>query len=168
MPPPPGRLICPPPLATSRTSPWAANAIVAKWRHSVQDMGATSDQCPPAARKRVAIVGAGAAGMAAAWSLSRHPDEFDVTVIEAGSVPGGVACTFTLPDGTPVNYGVQGGSPPAHQNTIELMRQFGVKVGDCRLDVSFGQGENNWKNYEARPRRGRGRGSGEVKPHIIL
>lgn len=148
--------------------PLGANAIVTKWRHSVQDMGATSDQCPPAARKRVAIVGAGAAGMAAAWSLSRHPDEFDVTVIEAGSVPGGVACTFTLPDGTPVNYGVQGGSPPAHQNTIELMRQFGVKVGDCRLDVSFGQGENNWKNYEARPRRGRGRGSGEVKPHIIL
>ena len=100
-------------------------------------------------RKRVAIIGAGAAGMAAAYSLSRNKDEFDVTVIEAGRVPGGVACTFSLPDGTPVNYGVQGGSPAAHQNTIELMRQFGIDVGDTRLDVSFGVGEHNWKNYEA-------------------
>ena len=29
------------------------------------------------------------------------------------------------------------------------MRQFGIDVGDTRLDVSFGVGEHNWKNYEA-------------------
>lgn len=98
-------------------------------------------------RKRVAVVGAGAAGMAAAWSLSRFPDKYDVTVIEAGPVPGGVACTFKLPDGTPVNYGVQGGSPPSHQNTIEMMRLHGVEVASTRLDVSFGKGQFNWKNY---------------------
>ena len=45
-------------------------------------------------RQRVCIVGAGASGMAAAWSLSRFPDRYDVTVIEAGEVPGGVACAF--------------------------------------------------------------------------
>ena len=97
--------------------------------------------------KRVCVVGAGAAGMAAAWSLSRFPEKYSVTVIEAGTVPGGVACTFRLPDGTPVNYGVQGGSPPSHQNTIEMMRAFGVGTVDTRLDASFGKGVYNWKNY---------------------
>ena len=62
-------------------------------------------------------------------------------------MPGGVACTFKLPDGTPVNYGVQGGSPPSHQNTIEMMRLHGVEVASTRLDVSFGKGQFNWKNY---------------------
>ena len=101
----------------------------------------------PDTRERVCIVGAGAAGMAAAWSLSRYPDRYLVTVIEAGPVPGGVACTLNLPDGTPCNYGVQGGSPPSHQNTIEMMKVFGVEVANTRLDVSFGKGANNWKNY---------------------
>ena len=101
--------------------------------------------------RRICIVGAGASGMAAAWSLSRFPDRYDVTVIEPGDVAGGVACTFQLEDGTPVNYGVQGGSPAAHANTIELMRTFGVEVGPTKLDVSFGKGEYNWKNYEEKP-----------------
>jgi hypothetical protein len=34
-------------------------------------------------RKRVLVVGAGAAGMACADTLSAHPDKFDVTLIEA-------------------------------------------------------------------------------------
>ena len=85
--------------------------------------------------------------MAAAWSLSRHPDKFQVTLIEPCPVPGGVACTLSLPDGTPVNYGVQGGTPTSHQNTIEFMKEFGCSVGEAQLDVSFGRGDFNWKNY---------------------
>ena len=42
-------------------------------------------------KKRVLVVGAGAAGTAAAWSLSRHNDKFDVAVWEVLDVPGGVA-----------------------------------------------------------------------------
>ena len=100
--------------------------------------------------KRVAIVGAGAAGMAAAYSLSRFPERFDVTVIEASAECGGVACTLEH-DGSRINYGVQGGSPSAHQNTVELMRTVGIEVSDTRLDVSFGKDGYCWKNYEARP-----------------
>ena len=100
--------------------------------------------------KRVGIIGAGAAGMAAAYSLSRFPDKFAVTVIEASSDCGGVACTLT-DQGYRLNYGVQGGSPGAHANTVELMKTVGVEVSECRLDVSFGKGEHCWKNYEGRP-----------------
>lgn len=39
-------------------------------------------------KKRVLVVGAGAAGTAAAYSLGRHPDKFDVEIWEKGSVPG--------------------------------------------------------------------------------
>lgn len=101
-------------------------------------------------RKRVAIIGAGASGMAAAWSLARFPDKFDVTVIEASEDCGGVACTLDH-QGTKINYGVQGGSPAAHSNTVELMKTFGFDVGPTKLDVSFGLGEYNWKNYESKP-----------------
>uniref|UniRef100_A0A7S0P1X8 Amine oxidase domain-containing protein n=2 Tax=Calcidiscus leptoporus TaxID=127549 RepID=A0A7S0P1X8_9EUKA len=94
--------------------------------------------------------------MAAAWSLSRFPDRYAVTVIEAGQVCGGVACSlernFPMPDGTRlragINYGVQGGSPAAHQNTVALMSRFGLTPSPVELTVSFGKGENNWKNYE--------------------
>ena len=101
-------------------------------------------------RKRVAIVGAGASGMAAAWSLSRFPDRYEVDVFEPSSVAGGVACTLKH-EGASVNYGVQGGSPAAHQNTVELMRAFGIEVSPTRLDVSFGKGQYNWKNFESKP-----------------
>eukprot|EP00930_Biecheleria_cincta_P092962 TRINITY_DN8305_c0_g1_i2.p1 TRINITY_DN8305_c0_g1~~TRINITY_DN8305_c0_g1_i2.p1 ORF type:complete len:495 (-),score=88.81 TRINITY_DN8305_c0_g1_i2:404-1888(-) len=84
----------------------------------------------------------------AGWVTGWH----SVDVIEPSLVCGGVACTFRHGEGqVPVNYGVQGGSPPSHQNTIELMRVFGLKVAHTRLDVSFGKGENNWKNYDAKP-----------------
>ena len=47
-------------------------------------------------RKRVCIVGSGAAGMACAWSLSRFPDRFDVHVFEREGVIGGAATSDTV------------------------------------------------------------------------
>jgi len=93
--------------------------------------------------------------MSAAWSLSRFPDRFEVAVIDASRVTGGVACTFeheqTPGNWVPVNYGVQGGAPNSHQNTIELMKACGFSVGSASLEVSFGKGVFNWKNYVAAP-----------------
>eukprot|EP00931_Biecheleriopsis_adriatica_P042437 TRINITY_DN24194_c0_g1_i2.p1 TRINITY_DN24194_c0_g1~~TRINITY_DN24194_c0_g1_i2.p1 ORF type:complete len:479 (+),score=92.73 TRINITY_DN24194_c0_g1_i2:77-1513(+) len=73
-------------------------------------------------------------------------------MIEPSLVCGGVACTLEHGEQkVPVNYGVQGGSPASHQNTVELMKVFGVEVCKARLDVSFGKGKHNWKNYEGKP-----------------
>jgi 2-polyprenyl-6-methoxyphenol hydroxylase-like FAD-dependent oxidoreductase len=40
-------------------------------------------QQPEQSKKRVLIVGAGAAGMACADSLAAHPDRFEVTMVES-------------------------------------------------------------------------------------
>jgi len=98
----------------------------------------------PTAKRRVCVIGGGSAGMAAAWSLSRYPDKYHVTLIEPGDVCGGVACSlkhgYTAADGEErsvgINYGVQGGSAAAHQNTISLMAQFGFTPSPCELTVS--------------------------------
>ena len=65
-------------------------------------------------KKRVLVVGAGAAGMSCADSLANHPDKFEVTLIDAQAYCGGQA--FSIPidknkyGSEWMNQGVQGGS----------------------------------------------------------
>jgi len=47
-------------------------------------------------RKRVLIVGAGAAGMSCAHHLSEHPDKFEVTIVDAVDYCGGQAYSIPL------------------------------------------------------------------------
>jgi predicted NAD/FAD-binding protein len=105
------------------------------------------------ARKRVCIVGAGAAGLSAAWSLSCEGD-FDVTVYEGEGHVGGVATTLPvpLPGGGEVriNDQVQGGSP-AYRNTRRLFEAFGASLSPVRLRVSIGAGDQAWDNAAATP-----------------
>lgn len=48
----------------------------------------------PVASKKVLIVGAGAAGTAAAYSLGKQPDKYSVQIWERGSVPG-ISCIYS-------------------------------------------------------------------------
>ncbi|KAL4221689.1 hypothetical protein ACF0H5_019944 [Mactra antiquata] len=98
--------------------------------------------------KRVLIVGAGAAGTAAAYSLGKHPEKFDVEIWEKGSVPGGVAATASLEKqrGTYVNYGVQGGTP-TYRNTMNLLEEHGLETHPVHMMISFGKNRTAWTNY---------------------
>lgn len=107
------------------------------------------------------MVGAGAAGTAAAWSLSRHPERFQVEVHgrshegsfvsrsskvwEKEATAGGVATSFDLPDGRFINDGVQGGSP-AYRNTLMLLKAHALATAPVKFTVSFGQGDVCWGN----------------------
>jgi len=77
---------------------------------------------------RVAIVGAGAAGVSAAYALSKHPDKFTVTVFEKGPVAGGMASSMDVDSSqcgaSYINDGVQGCSP-AFANTLRVFRELG-------------------------------------------
>ena len=109
---------------------------------------------PPTQRPplRVLVVGGGAAGTAAAWSLSRTPATHAVTLWEAAPVLGGVATTerLTLPDGSTldVNDGVQGGAT-SYRNTLRLHHLLGFKEAPVKMTVQFGKGEWTWSNVGA-------------------
>lgn len=96
--------------------------------------------------KRVLVVGSGAAGTAAAYSLSRCPDKFDVQVWEKAQVPGGVATTSEIKGGLVINDGVQGGCP-TYRNVLNIMKEFNLETNPVHLTVSFGKGKTAWTNY---------------------
>ncbi|XP_052760488.1 uncharacterized protein LOC128203218 [Mya arenaria] len=99
--------------------------------------------------RRVLIVGSGAAGTAAAFSLGKHPKVFDVEIWDRNAVPGGVACTASLEEqrGTYVNYGVQGGTP-TYRNTVNILSLHGFTTDPVHMMISFGKGKTAWTNYD--------------------
>lgn len=96
-------------------------------------------------RKRVCVVGAGAAGLATAWSLGRHPDKFEVTVFDKNGWAGGVSTSEDVGQGHWINDGVQGAAP-SYRNTLLLHRELGFEHHHVHLKVAFGKGETAWNN----------------------
>ncbi|CAG9465951.1 unnamed protein product [Pedinophyceae sp. YPF-701] len=93
---------------------------------------------------------AGAAGMACAYSLSRHPEKFDCEVWEALPTAGGVAtsCVVKSSDGMEfeMNDQVQGGVP-SYRNNLLMFEEFGFKSSPLKFRVCFGKGDNAWTNH---------------------
>ncbi|KAF9632704.1 putative flavin-containing amine oxidasedehydrogenase protein [Lasiodiplodia theobromae] len=100
-------------------------------------------------KKKVLVVGAGAAGMSCAYHLSQHPDKFDVTLIDSVSYCGGQA--FSIPidaqkhGASWLNQGVQGGSYIFH-HTLTMFARQGHAANPVNLHVSFGKGDTFWTN----------------------
>ncbi|KAK5656811.1 hypothetical protein OQA88_4359 [Cercophora sp. LCS_1] len=101
------------------------------------------------ARKKVLVVGAGAAGMSCAYHLAQHPDKFEVTLIEAANYCGGQA--FSIPidkakhGASWLNQGVQGGSYIFH-HTMTMFARQGFAANPVKLQVSFGKDDRFWTN----------------------
>jgi len=99
----------------------------------------------PLKPRRVLIVGAGAAGLACAWSLSRFPDKFEVHVWEKEKQAGGVSTSEDVGGGDWINDGVQGAAPSYH-NTFLFHREFGFEHEPVHMKVAFGKGPTAWNN----------------------
>lgn len=98
--------------------------------------------------KKIAIIGAGAAGMSCASTLAKHP-EFSVTLIDTESYTGGQATSINL-DATKhgadwLNDGVQGGSQ-IFRHTFQFFRHYGYEPQPVKLQVAFGKGKDFWTN----------------------
>ncbi|CDZ98452.1 hypothetical protein [Phaffia rhodozyma] len=110
-------------------------------------------------RKRICIIGAGAAGMSTALAFSAHPDRYHITVFDKEEVAGGMATSADLEfkEGSKdqeservgsnwVNDGVQGCSP-AFYNTIKVLDMLGYQGTEVNMQISFGKGEEEfWTN----------------------
>ncbi len=94
--------------------------------------------------RRVAIVGGGIAGLAAAWGLHHHADRFDFRLYEAGDRIGGNAATADMPqdDGTyiPFDVSVTALIPSVYEHIVLLMEQFGIEVLDTKFSYSVEYG----------------------------
>ena len=91
-------------------------------------------------RRRIAIVGGGVSGLAAAWTLHRHPDRFDFQLFEARDRIGGNAITADMPqdDGSsiPFDISVTACIPSVYQHIMLLMKQFNIALIDTRFSYS--------------------------------
>ncbi|KAF2757538.1 FAD/NAD(P)-binding domain-containing protein [Pseudovirgaria hyperparasitica] len=100
-------------------------------------------------RKKVLVVGAGAAGMSCAHHLAEHPDKFEVTLIESQNYCGGQAFSIPLDKekhgASWLNQGVQGGSYIFH-HTMTMFARQGFAANPVELQVSFGKDEQFWSN----------------------
>ncbi|KAI2855305.1 hypothetical protein CBS147321_1974 [Aspergillus niger] len=97
-------------------------------------------------RKKVAIIGAGAAGMSCASTLSQHPDKFEIHLFDSAPHAGGQATSIPLPanhGATWLNDGVQGGSS-IFRHTFNFFRQYGYEPQPVELQVSFGKGPDSF------------------------
>lgn len=97
-------------------------------------------------KRRIVVVGGGAAGMACAWSLSRHPEDFDVTLLESLPEVGGVASTCEIHGGEEINDQVQGGAP-SYRNNLLFFKEFGFETHSVDFKIAFGTGEYAWSNH---------------------
>ena len=93
-----------------------------------------------AAPRRIAIVGGGISGLAAAWALDHHPNRFDFRLYEARDRIGGNAITADMPqeDGSsiPFDISVTACIPSVYRHILLLMREFGIELLDTRFNYS--------------------------------
>ena len=90
--------------------------------------------------RRIAIIGAGISGLAAAWALHHHPDRFDFRIFEANDRIGGNAVTADMPqdDGSsiPFDISVTALIPSVYHHVLLLMQRFGIRPVDTRFSYS--------------------------------
>ena len=90
--------------------------------------------------RRIAIVGGGISGLAAAWALNHHPDRFDFRLFEARDRIGGNAVTAEMPqdDGSsiPFDISVTACIPSVYHHIMLVMRKYGIDLLDTRFSYS--------------------------------
>ena len=90
--------------------------------------------------RRIAIVGGGVSGLAAAWALNHHPDRFDFRLFEAQDQVGGNAITADMPqDGggsVPFDISVTACIPSIYHHIVLLLERFGINLVDTRFSYS--------------------------------
>ncbi|KAL4892449.1 hypothetical protein BDV59DRAFT_208206 [Aspergillus ambiguus] len=98
-------------------------------------------------RKRVAVIGAGAAGMSCVSTLAKHPDQFEISLFDIAPYTGGQATSIDLDEGrfgaSWLNDGVQGGSG-IFRHTLNFFRRYGYAAQSVKLQVSFGKGNDTF------------------------
>ena len=91
-------------------------------------------------RKKIAIVGAGVAGLGVAWALDKNSDSFDFRLFEAQSQVGGNAVTADMPqeDGStiPFDISVTACIPSVYHHILVLADMYDIEIVPTRFSYS--------------------------------
>jgi uncharacterized protein len=91
-------------------------------------------------KKRICVIGGGISGLGAAWSLSQHPDRFDLSLWERSDRIGGNAITVDIPqdDGTkiPIDISVTAYIPTVYNHYVLLLEKYGIRSLPTRFSYS--------------------------------
>ena len=100
-------------------------------------------------RRRVAVIGTGISGMAAAWLLAQSQD---VTVYEQAPRLGGHTRTLDVPGLGPVDMGFIVFNEPTYPNLVAMFRHLGVttRPSDMSFAVSLGNGRTEYAGTDLR------------------
>jgi len=134
-------------MMISHTADSAAGPATQRWPSSDDDTrGASRAPAGQGARQRIAVVGAGIAGLASAWLLGR---DHDVTLFEQADYAGGHTNTVdvTLQGVTyPVDTGFLVHNDVTYPNLIALFAHLGVKTheSDMSFSVSVDAPDMEW------------------------
>jgi predicted NAD/FAD-binding protein len=91
-----------------------------------------------ATKKRVAIVGSGVAGLAAAWALNEYSPH-DVVLYEAADYVGGHTHTVTFKKGdkeTPVDSGFIVANTATYPNFLAFLKHQGIQLNETEMSFS--------------------------------
>ena len=91
-------------------------------------------------RKKIAIVGAGVAGLGVAWALDKNSDRFDFRLFEALSQIGGNAVTADMPqeDGStiPFDISVTACIPSVYHHILVLAEMYDIEIVPTKFSYS--------------------------------
>lgn len=96
-------------------------------------------------KPKIAVVGAGVAGLTAAWKLQHHAD---VTVYEKNDYIGGHTRTLTIPDGPDAGTRVDTGfivmNHRNYPHFTDLLKEWDVPLEDSDMSFSYHENETDY------------------------
>lgn len=125
----------------------AAAGTITATAHAAQDGGT----------KKYTIVGAGMAGLYAAWRLvvqSKHASTSDICILEMTDRIGGRLDTFTFPGGATWELGGMRFSPAQHTIVADLVKTFALKCVDFQETdngLYYLRGKHIWQREMDKP-----------------
>ena len=100
----------------------------------------------------IVIVGAGSAGLAAAYTVCKHSNVSRVVLVEASDRVGGHAWTVTTPGGEEVDMGFMVLNDVTYPNMLRVYREIGAEVEKSDMSLSVHNGEDfSWSFQENLP-----------------
>ena len=99
---------------------------------------AKNDKQNDQTQRRIAIVGAGVSGLAAAWGLNQQPESFDFRIYEAQDRVGGNAVTADMPqdDGSsiPFDVSVTACIPSVYHHILLMLQKYEIELLSTRFN----------------------------------